>query len=196
MNTHHRIFRVEGGPLAEAIAATADERQRTADLYVELGEKMGCTQVHTWPWTGRFAGCSFPKGKEPPLATWRKSHKVWVPRKKTTEGDEWWSEISKLPPIPAMQTVLEQYGLTVHKEQVSGGGPSYVEGFVDKGVHYVHVPWFNVTEEMVKLAIELDGELTGDLKFIKSWEQPIDWVEVATFQKVIEWDELNRQGVI
>lgn len=192
MTTYTRIFRVEGGPLAEAINTITVDRQRIGEQYILLGELIGCEQVHTWPWTGRFAGCTFAKGNEPPHATWRKSHKIWVPRKKTIEGDELWSIIHKLDPIPAIQTVLEPYGLTVHKP-IIGDKPPYVEGFGDVGIYYVHVPWYDVSEEMLSAALVLDGELTTSLKFLTTFVVPNDWVEITEIQKVIEWDELDRR---
>lgn len=192
MITRQRIFRVEGGPLAQAIKDTDAERQRIAGMYILFGEVLGCTQVHTWPWTGRFAGCTFAKGKEPSLTGWRKSHKMWVPRKGSPVGETVLEAIRKMPPIPAMQTILEQFGLTVHKEQVSGGGPSYVEGFVDKGIHYVHVPWVDYDAEHIELVRLIDGDISEAMKFVTTWQVPIDWVEVQPFQKLLEWTELDR----
>lgn len=190
----NKIFRVEGGPLAEAIKVITAERERIGEQYITLCSLLGCEQIHTWPWTGRFAGATFAKDKEPSLADWRLSHRMWVPRKKTVEGIRVWKCIRELEPLPAIQTVLEHYGLTVHKPQLEcqpSDGPSYVEGFGHVGVYYVHVPWVKVSETMMDLA-DLLGS-TPDIDFIKNWKVPNDWVEVSPYQKVLEWDELNRK---
>lgn len=191
----NRIFRVEGGPLAEAIKNITAERARIGEQYTDLGAQLGCAQIHTWPWTGRFAGCTFDKGSEPGLADWRRSHHIWVPRKKTAVGIWLWNRINKLEPLPAIQTVLEPYGLTVHKPQLEAmpsDGPSYVEGFGHVGVYYVHVPWFHVSGEMLSLA-DILGDYTPDMSFVTTWKAPDEWVEVTPFQKLMEWDTLNRQ---
>lgn len=190
----NRIFRVEGGPLAETIKELTAERERIGKQYTDIGEWIGCEQVHTWPWTGRFAGCSFAKGKEPSLADWRLSHRIWVPRKKTDLGKRLWDRINLLSALPAIQTVLEPYGLTVHKPQLvcsAEDGPSYVEGFGHKGVYYVHVPWIEATPEMLELAEMLGGN--PDIEFVTNWKAPDEWVEISPYQKVLEWDELDRE---
>lgn len=189
----NRIFRVEGGPLAEAIKAITAERERIGEQYITLNNIFGCEQIHTWPWTGRFAGCTFAPDKKPGLADWRLSHQIWVPRKKTVLGARYWKAIQELEPLPAIQTVLEPYGLTVHKPQLvcaPSDGPSYVEGFGHVGVYYVHVPWVEATETMLTLADVLGG--TPDIDFVTKWKVPADWVEVTPYQKVLEWDILNR----
>lgn len=188
----NRIFRVEGGPLAEAIKVTTAERERIGVQYTDLGAQLGCVQIHTWPWTGRFAGCSFEKGKEPGLADWRLSHNMWVPRKKTVVGRATWWCVQQLEPLPAIQTVLESYGLTVHKPQLQGfpqSGPSYVEGFGHKEIYFVTVPWFIPTDLDVGLSILL--EPSDDYKFVTTWTVPNDWVEISEFQKLNEWMELD-----
>lgn len=186
-----RIFRVEGGPLAQAIKDVTAERERIGSMYTAFGEVIGADQVHTWPWTGRFAGCTFAAGKEPPLRSWRKSHKMWVPRKNTPDGETVWQSAHKLPPVPAIQTVLEPYGLTVHKALI-GDKPAYVEGFGHVGIYYVHVPWIEYSQESIDLAKAMD-DMNPVMKFVTTWEAPADWVEIREFQKMIEWFELDRQ---
>lgn len=188
----NRVFRVEGGTLAEQIATITADRERIGLLYTALGEALGCEQIHTWPWTGRFAGCTFAKGKEPGLADWRLSHHMWVPRRKTVLGKAIWATASILEPLPAIQTVLEQYGLTVHKPQLDSfpaSGPSYVEGFGHKGIYFVTVPWYEPTALDKAMACQLD--MDADFTFVTSWKQPDDWVEISHFQKINEWLELD-----
>lgn len=192
-----RIFRVEGGPLAEAIKSITAERERIGVQYTNLGEQLDCEQIHTWPWTGRFAGATFAKGKEPSLADWRLSHRMWVPRKKTAVGIWLWNRIKKLEPLPAIQTVLEPYGLTVHKPQLEGSEPSYVEGFGHVGIYYVHVPWYTPSPLDVGMHKVLgDASQSPDFLFVTKWQVPVDWVEVQPFEKLLEWDELDRDTVI
>lgn len=190
----NRVFRIEGGPLAQAIKEVTAERERIGRQYSIFGSTVDCEQVHTWPWTGRFAGCSFAKGNEPKLADWRLSHRMWVPRKKTVRGAAIWASVQKLEPLPATQTVLEQYGLTVHKPQldVLGAGPSYVEGFGHVGVYYVHVPWFEPLVEHLEL-LQAMGETNKDIDFVTTWKAPNSWVEISEFQKLNEWMELDRK---
>lgn len=187
-----RIFRVEGGPLAQAIKDVTAERMRIGEQYVEFGAYVGCKQVHTWPWTGRFAGCTFDKGHEPSLADWRLSHRMWVPRKKTQIGAALWDRANALDPLPAIQNVLEPYGLQVHKPLI-GSTPCFVEGFGHVGVYFVTVPWFDVGPQMLEMAKAIDDKLPEDMQFVTTWQVPNDWVEVQPFQKLIEWDELDRK---
>ena len=190
----NKIFRVEGGPLAEAIKNITAERERIGEEYISLNDQLGSETIHTWPWTGRFAGCAFAKGREPSLVDWRRSHNMWVPRKNTPIGRATWACIRMLTPLPAVQTVLEQYGLTVHKPQLdcaSAQGPSFVEGFGHVGVYYVHVPWFEVSQDVKDLVLAI-GDPTPDMVFLDKWVPPADWVEVTVGQKLLEWDQLNR----
>lgn len=191
MTVTTRIFRVEGGPLAEAIKTVSAERERIGATYAAFGEVIGADQVHTWPWTGRFAGCTFAAGKEPPLRSWRKSHKMWVPRKNTPDGETVWQSAQALPPVPAIQTVLEPHGLTVHKA-IFGDKPAYVEGFGHVGIYYVHVPWPTISQELIDLEYAVGGDIAADIKFVAEWKPPLDWVEVNPFQKLLEWTELDR----
>lgn len=188
----NRVFRVEGGDLATHIQTITAQREIIGSAYTAFGLAVGCEQVHTWPWTGRFAGCSFAKGKEPGLADWRRSHNMWVPRKKTVMGAAIWNTANCLLPLPAIQTVLEQYGLTVHKPQLESfpqSGPSFVEGFGYMSVYYVTVPWYTPTELDIGMSDQID--MGPDFKFVTTWVQPNDWVEISEFQKLNEWMELD-----
>ena len=189
-----RIFRVEGGELAEKIKAITQKRELIGHQYEHLNDVFGSDSVHTWPWTGRFAGCSFAAGKEPGLIDWRLTHQMWVPRKKTLKGAELWEMINALDPLPAIQTVLEDYGLTVHKNQIEidRTGPSFVEGFGHVGIYFVTVPWVELAPEFLEIVDSL-GETTKDVKFIRSWVTPNDWVEISETQKIIEWSALDRE---
>lgn len=170
-----RMFRVAGGELVQAIKEIQADRERIGKTYTVFGEELGCEQVHTWPWTGRFAGCTFAPGKEPGLADWRLSHHMWVPRRRTVAGRAIWEKASRLEPLPALQTVLENYGLTVHRPQCPNttcAEPSKVEGPLSNGVCFVSIPWYEP---------------------IADWQIPEGWVEVSRFQVL---DELIELGLL
>jgi hypothetical protein len=168
MDVYRRYFRVETGPLIEALNKCDADKDAARDAARELSDSFGADGYAYWPDGRGVAGFQFRV--EPDMKAWKDakldgnpSH--YLPRKSTTAGKAIQRQVDALPAFKDHQEVIKSVGLYCEPTMCTGNSMARsILRYWDGKVAFVSMPWADVDpEELAEYKKEKEAGKRGDM---------------------------------
>ena len=193
MNVYRRIFRIQSGPLSDAVSELNLINKKASKSYVEILKEIGAED--SWYQVNGCLDCVIFK-EAPDSSIYKRKGKGWYPKKNCKKGKDLAKRIESIE-TKNIKDLLETVGLSKFPS-IYKNSKCYSSTIIDIPenipVIYISVPWYDEDPEIIKeykikntTGFSRDNNMDSIL-----WEPTKDMEEVKEWEMnkhIEEWNE-------